>query len=78
MRGQLRIRRGEVADSDRPLALLAPRCDLASLAPSFAGIEAVSSLLSAIVGSVGPLMAPLFLAYGLVKGGYIGTEAIAR
>jgi uncharacterized protein len=44
---------------------------------SFAGIGAVSSLLSAIVGSVGPLMAPLFLAYGLVKGAYIGTEACA-
>lgn len=44
---------------------------------SFAGIGAVSSLLSAMVGSVGPLMAPLFLAYGLVKGAYIGTEACA-
>jgi len=44
---------------------------------SFAGIGAASSLLSALVGSVGPLMAPLFLAYGLVKGAYIGTEASA-
>jgi uncharacterized membrane protein YfcA len=44
---------------------------------AFAGIGAVSSLLSALVGSVGPLMAPLFLAYGLVKGAYIGTEACA-
>jgi uncharacterized membrane protein YfcA len=44
---------------------------------SFAGIGAASSLLSALVGSVGPLMAPLFLAYGLVKGAYIGTEACA-
>jgi uncharacterized membrane protein YfcA len=44
---------------------------------SFAGIGAASSLISAIVGSVGPLMAPLFLAYGLVKGAYIGTEACA-
>lgn len=44
---------------------------------SFAGIGAVASLLSAIVGSVGPLMAPLFLAYGLMKGAYIGTEACA-
>lgn len=43
----------------------------------FAGIGAISSLLSALVGSVGPLMAPLFLAYGLVKGTYIGTEACA-
>jgi uncharacterized membrane protein YfcA len=44
---------------------------------SFAAIGALSSLISAIVGSVGPLMAPLFLAYGLMKGAYIGTEACA-
>lgn len=44
---------------------------------AFAGIGALSSLISALVGSVGPLMAPLFLAYGLVKGAYIGTEACA-
>ncbi len=43
----------------------------------FAAIGAVASFLSALVGSVGPLMAPLFLAYGLVKGAYIGTEALA-
>jgi uncharacterized protein len=44
---------------------------------AFAAIGALSSLISAIVGSVGPLMAPVFLAYGLVKGAYIGTEACA-
>jgi uncharacterized membrane protein YfcA len=44
---------------------------------SFAIIGAVASFLSALVGSVGPLMAPLFLAYGLIKGAYIGTEALA-
>jgi uncharacterized membrane protein YfcA len=44
---------------------------------SFAAIGAASSLISALVGSVGPLMAPLFLAYGLMKGAYIGTEALA-
>jgi hypothetical protein len=44
---------------------------------SFAGIGAVFSFLSALLGSVGPIMAPFFLAYGLVKGGYIGTEASA-
>ena len=44
---------------------------------SFALIGAVSSFLSALLGSVGPLMAPFFLAYGLVKGAYIGTEALA-
>lgn len=33
--------------------------------------------LSALLGSVGPLMAPFFLAYGLTKGAYIGTEALS-
>lgn len=45
--------------------------------PVFAGIGAGASLLSALLGSVGPLMAPFFLAYGLVKGAYIGTEALS-
>jgi uncharacterized membrane protein YfcA len=44
---------------------------------SFAVIGAVSSFISALLGSVGPLMAPFFLAYGLVKGAYIGTEALS-
>lgn len=44
---------------------------------AFAGIGAAFSFLSALVGSVGPLMAPFFLAYGLLKGAYIGTEALA-
>ncbi len=43
----------------------------------FAVIGAASSFLSALLGSVGPLMAPFFLAYGLVKGAYIGTEAMS-
>jgi uncharacterized protein len=43
----------------------------------FALVGAVSSFLSALLGSVGPLMAPLFLSYGLVKGAYIGTEALS-
>ncbi len=42
----------------------------------FAGLGAVSGFLSALVGTVGPLAAPFFLAYGLVKGAYIGTEAL--
>ena len=46
-------------------------------APAFAGIGAGASFLSALLGSVGPLMAPFFLAFGLVKGAYIGTEALA-
>src|SRR6185503_7382255 len=44
---------------------------------SFAFIGAGASFLSALMGSVGPLMAPFFLAYGLVKGAYIGTEALS-
>lgn len=43
----------------------------------FAAIGAIFSFLSALLGSVGPIMAPFFLAYGLVKGAYIGTEAFA-
>jgi uncharacterized protein len=45
-------------------------------APAFAGIGAGASFLSALLGSVGPLMAPFFLAYGLMKSAYIGTEAL--
>ena len=44
---------------------------------AFAGIGAGGSFLSALVGSVGPIMAPFFLAYGLTKGAYIGTEALS-
>jgi uncharacterized membrane protein YfcA len=44
---------------------------------SFTLIGAAASFLSALLGSVGPLMAPFFLAYGLVKGAYIGTEALS-
>jgi uncharacterized membrane protein YfcA len=46
-------------------------------APAFTLLGAGSSFLSALLGSVGPLMAPFFLAYGLVRGAYIGTEALA-
>jgi uncharacterized membrane protein YfcA len=44
---------------------------------AFAGIGAGGSFLSALVGSVGPIVAPFFLAYGLTKGAYIGTEAFS-
>lgn len=44
---------------------------------SFAFIGAGASFLSALLGSVGPIMAPFFLAYGLARGAYIGTEALA-
>jgi len=34
-------------------------------------------LLEGVLGSVGPLMAPFFLAFGLMRGAYIGTDALA-
>lgn len=43
--------------------------------PAFVGVGAASGLGSALLGSVRPLTAPFFLAYGLVKDAYIGTEA---
>jgi uncharacterized membrane protein YfcA len=43
----------------------------------FTIVGAVFSFLSALLGSVGPIMIPFFLAYGLVKGALIGTEALA-
>jgi uncharacterized membrane protein YfcA len=44
---------------------------------AFAPLGAASGFLSALLGSVGPLMAPFFLSYGLARGAYIGTEALA-
>lgn len=41
----------------------------------FAAIGAASGFGSALVGSVGPMVAPFFLARGLTHGAYIGTEA---
>jgi hypothetical protein len=41
----------------------------------FATIGAASGFGSALVGSVGPMVAPFFLARGLARGAYIGTEA---
>jgi uncharacterized protein len=43
----------------------------------FAGLGALFGFLSALLGSVGPLMAPFFLSYGLMKAAFIGTEACA-
>lgn len=42
---------------------------------TFTAVGAASGFGSALLGSVGPLTAPFFLAYGLTKGAYIGTEA---
>ncbi|PRY32357.1 hypothetical protein CLV70_102568 [Pseudosporangium ferrugineum] len=44
---------------------------------TFAGVGAASGLSSALLGSAGPLTAPFFLAYGLTRAAYIGTEATA-
>lgn len=54
-----------------------PRLKRSFPAPVFVAIGGGSSFLSALLGSVGPLMAPFFLAYGLVKSAYIGTEALS-
>jgi len=43
----------------------------------FIVVGAASGMGSALLGSVGPLVAPFFLARGLVRGAYIGTEAAA-
>lgn len=42
---------------------------------AFAPVGAAGSFVSAVAGTAGPLTAPFFLAFGLVKGAYIGTEA---
>ena len=41
-----------------------------------AGVGAVIGYVTGIVVSTGPINAPFFLAYGLVKGAYLGTEAM--
>jgi uncharacterized membrane protein YfcA len=41
----------------------------------FVAVGAASGLASALLGAVGPLTAPFFLAYGLTRASYIGTEA---
>ncbi len=40
-------------------------------------VGAVIGYLSGIVASVGPINTPFFLAYGLVKGAYLSTEALS-
>ena len=42
----------------------------------FVPLGATSGILSAVLGTVGPFAAPFFLSFGLVKGAYIGTEAM--
>ncbi len=51
-----------------------PRIGLRGFLP----LGAISGAIAAMVGAgSGVLMAPFFLAYGLVRGAYIGTEALA-
>jgi uncharacterized protein len=42
---------------------------------TFVVVGAASGLASALLGSAGPLTGPFFLAYGLTRAAYIGTEA---
>src|SRR3954454_2891057 len=43
--------------------------------PAFVAVGAASGLGSALLGSVGPLTAPFFLAVGLTRAAYVVTEA---
>ena len=43
----------------------------------FLPVSAVWGFLSGFAAGMGPLMAPFYLAYGLMKGAYIGTDALA-
>lgn len=43
----------------------------------FAPVGAAGGVLSSLAGTAGPVAAPFFLAYGLTRGAYIGTEALA-
>ena len=42
----------------------------------FIPLGAAAGIISAIFGTTGPVTAPFFLAFGLIKGAYIGTEAM--
>ncbi len=43
----------------------------------FLPLGGLFGVLEGIMGSVGPLMAPFFLAFGLLRNAYIGTDALA-
>jgi uncharacterized membrane protein YfcA len=42
----------------------------------FVPLGAGAGILSAVLGTTGPFAAPFFLSFGLIKGAYIGTEAM--
>jgi uncharacterized membrane protein YfcA len=56
---------------------LRPRPPIKRKAIWFWPVGAVCGFLEGVMGSVGPLMAPFFLAYGLMRNAYIGTDALA-
>ena len=56
---------------------LGPRSERRLTPPAMTLVGAKASFISALIGTIGPLLAPFFLAVGLVKGAYIGTEALA-
>ena len=56
---------------------LAPRPPRVGDARVFAPLGAGFGLLYGFVDGLGPLMAPFFLGYGLYRGAYIGTDALA-
>ncbi len=56
---------------------LRPRPPIKRGAIWFWPVGALCGFLEGILGSVGPLMAPFFLAYGLMRNAYIGTDALA-
>lgn len=43
---------------------------------AFTPVGMLNGFLSALLGGVGPLAAPFFLAYGLTKEAFVGTEAL--
>ncbi|MCH8074762.1 MAG: sulfite exporter TauE/SafE family protein [SAR324 cluster bacterium] len=56
----------------RQLGLSPPRSRSAAW---FFPLGTLFGFLEGLMGSVGPLMAPFFLAHGLMRGAYIGTDA---
>ena len=56
----------------RQLGLSPPRSRPAAW---FLPLGTLFGFLEGLMGSVGPLMAPFFLAHGLMRGAYIGTDA---
>jgi uncharacterized membrane protein YfcA len=58
--------------ASRLMARFAMKVMLWQLSP----IGVAMGLLSGVVGTVGPINAPFFLGYGLVKGAYLATEAL--